>query len=81
MWLGASRYTHFKVDGRHLLEGGPGQSQGFRLQVTCKGREKADCNHSRSIVTQPMHVVLKNGIKCAKEKRGVVLWQRAALIL
>jgi len=60
--------TDFKVDGSHLLGGGPGHLQGFWLQVTCKGREKADCYHSHSIVTQTMHIGLKNSVKCAEEK-------------
>jgi hypothetical protein len=72
MWLRASPFTDFKVDGRHLLGGGPRQLQVFWLQVTCNGREKADCNHARSIVTPPMHIGLKNSIKYEVEKR----WSR-----
>jgi hypothetical protein len=77
MWLRVSRFTDFKVD-RHFLEGGLGQSQGLWLRVTCKGREKADCNHSRSIVTRPILIVLKNSLKCARRNRKEKRWSRVA---
>jgi hypothetical protein len=73
-WYGPVPFYGFQTWWQTFVRRRAQQSRGFWLQVTCKGREKAGCNHSRSILTQRMHIGQKSSINRAKEKR----WSRVA---